>query len=44
MRQQDITKMMARTQQRHTWPGIRCSVGQYVSQQVRDKPGNVRFR
>ena len=32
----------------HTWPGIRRSVGRYVGQcltcqQVRDKPGDVRF-
>ena len=39
-----ISKVVAR----HTWPGIRSTVGQYVRQcltcqQVRDKPGDVRF-
>ena len=48
MGQQGIAKVLARIQERHTWPGIRRSVGQYVSQchtcqQVRDKPGDVRF-
>ena len=37
-----------RIQDRHTRPGIRRTVGEYVSQcltcqQVRDKPGDVRF-
>ena len=48
MGHQGISKMVARIQERHTWPGIRRSVGRYVSQclscqQVRDKPGDVRF-
>ena len=48
MGHQGMTKVLARIQERHTWPGIRRSVGQYVSQcltcqQVRDKPGDVRF-
>ena len=42
---QGITKVVARIQERHTWPVIRRIVGQYVSQcqKVRDKPGDVRF-
>ena len=45
---QGIRKVVARIQERHTWPGIRRTVGQYVSQcptcqQVRDKPDDVRF-
>ena len=48
MGHQGIAKVLARIKERHTWPGIRRSVGQYVSQcltcqQVRDKPGDVRF-
>ena len=48
MGHQGISKVVARIQERHTWPGIRRSVGRYVSQcltcqQVRDKPGDVRF-
>ena len=48
MRHQFIAKVLARIQEGHTWPGIRRSVGQYVSQclncqQVRDKPGDDRF-
>ena len=48
MGHQGIAKVLARIQERHTWPGIRRSVGQYVSQcltfqQVRDKPCEVRF-
>ena len=48
MDHQGIAKVLARIQERHTWPGIRRSVGQNVSQcltcqQVRDKPGDVRF-
>ena len=44
MGHQGIAKVLARIQERHTWPGIRRSVGQYVSQcltcqQVRDKTG-----
>ena len=40
--------LLARIQERHTWPGIRKSIGQYVSQcltcqQVRDELGDVRF-
>ena len=46
---QGISKVVARIQERHTWPGIRRSVGRYVGQcltcqQVRDKPGDVRFQ
>ena len=42
------SKVVARLQERHTCPGIRRTVGQYVSQcltcrQVRDKPGDVHF-
>ena len=45
---QGISKVVARIQERHTWPGIRRSVGRYVGQcltcqQVRDKPDDVRF-
>ena len=48
MGHQGIAKVLAQIQERHTWPGIRRSVGQYVSQcltcqQVRDKPSDVRF-
>ena len=48
MGHQGIAKVLARIQERHTWPGIRRSVGQYVGQcltcqQVRNKPGDVRF-
>ena len=48
MSHQGIAKVMSRIQERHTWPSIRRSVGQFVSQcltcqQVRDKPGDVRF-
>ena len=48
MGHQGISKVVARIQERHTCPGIRHSVGEYVSQcltcqQVRDKPGDVRF-
>ena len=48
MGHQGISKIVARIQERHTWPGIRRSVGRYVGQcltcqQVRDKPGDVRF-
>ena len=48
MGHQGISKIVARIQERHTWPGIRRTVGEYVSQcltcqQVRDKPGEVRF-
>ena len=48
MGHQGIAKVVSRIQERHTWPGIRRSVGQYVSQcltcqQVRDRPGDVRF-
>ena len=48
MGHQGISKVVARIQERHTWPGIRRTVGEYVSQcltcqQVRDKPGDVRF-
>ena len=49
MGHQGISKVVARFQERHTWPGIRRSVGRYVGQcltcqQVRDKPGDVRFQ
>ena len=49
MGHQGISKVVARIQERHTWPGIRRSVGRYVGQcltcqQVRDKPGDVRFQ
>ena len=48
MGHQGIAKVLARIQERHTWPGIRRTIGQYVSQcitcqQVRDKPGDIRF-
>ena len=48
MGHQGISKVVARIQERHTWPGIRRTVGEYVRQcltcqQVRDKPGDVRF-
>ena len=48
MGHQGNSKVVARIQERHTWPGIRRSVGRYVGQcltcqQVRDKPGDVRF-
>ena len=48
MGHQSIKKVVARIQERHTRPGLRRTVGQYVSQcptcqQVRDKPGDVRF-
>ena len=43
-----ISKVVARIQERHAWPGIRRTVGQYVGQcltceQERDKPGDVAF-
>ena len=49
MGHQGISKVVARIQERHTWPGIRRSVGRYVGQcltcqQVRDKPCDVRFQ
>ena len=48
MGHQGIAKVLARIQERHTWPGKRRTIGHYVSQcitcqQVRDKPGDVRF-
>ena len=48
MGHQGISKVVARIQEHHTCPGIRRTVGEYVSQcltcqQVRDKPGDVRF-
>ena len=48
MGHQSIAKFLARIQERHNWPDIRQTLGQYVSQcitcqQVRDKPGDVRF-
>ena len=46
MGHQGIAKVLARIQERHTWPGIRRTIRNYVSQcitcqQVRDKPGDV---
>ena len=48
MGHQGISKVVARIQERHTWPGFCRCVGKYVGQcltcqQVRDKPGDVRF-
>ena len=48
MGHQGISRVVARLQERHTLPGIRRTLGQYVSQcltcqQVRDEPGDVRF-
>ena len=48
MGHQGTNKVVARIQERHTWLRIRRTVGKYVSQcltcqQVRDKPGDVRF-
>ena len=48
MGHQGFSKVVARIQERHTWPGIRRTVGEYVSQcltcqQVREKPGDVHF-
>ena len=48
MGHQGISEVIARIQERQTWPGICRYVDQYVSQcltcqQVRDKPGDVRF-
>ena len=48
MGHQGISKVVARIQERQTWPGIRRTVGDYFSQcltcqQVRDKHGEVRF-
>ena len=48
MGHQGISKVVSRIQERHTLPGIGRTVGQNVSQyltcqQVRDKPGDVRF-
>ena len=48
MGHQGISKVVALIQERHTWPGICRTVGEYVCQciacqQVRDKPGDVRF-
>ena len=49
MGHQNIGKVVARIQERHTWPGIRRTVGEYVSQcltcqQVRGKHGDVRIQ
>ena len=49
MGHQGISEVVARIRERNTWPGIRRSVGRYVGQcltcqQVRDKPGDVRFQ
>ena len=48
MGHQGISKVVACIQERHTWPGVRRTVGEYVSQcytcrLVRDKPGDVHF-
>ena len=48
MGHQGISKVVAFIQERHTWPGLRRCVAKYVGQsltcqQVRDKPGDVRF-
>ena len=48
MGHQGISKVVARIQELYAWPGIRRTVGDYVSQcltcqQVRDMPGDVRF-
>ena len=48
MAHQGISEVVARMQERHFWPGIRSTVGQYVgesltSQHVRDMPSDVRF-
>ena len=48
MGHQGTAKVVSRLQEHHTLPGIRRSVGQYVSQcltcqQVRDRPGDIRF-
>ena len=48
MGHQGTAKVLARIQERHTWPGICKTIGQYVNrcltcQQLRDKPGDVRF-
>ena len=48
MGHQGIAKVLARIRERHTWPGIRKTIGQYVNQfltcqQVRNKPSDVRF-
>ena len=45
---QGFAKVISRIQERHTWPGIRKTIGHYVNQcltcqRVRDKPGDVRF-
>ena len=48
MGHQAINKAVERIQERHTWPGIHRTVGEYVSQcltcqQVRDKPRDIRY-
>ena len=48
MGHQGISKVVARIQERHTWPEILRTVGEYVSQcltgqQNRNKTGDVRF-
>ena len=48
MAHQVTSKVVARIQERHLCPGLRRCVGKYVGhcltcQQVRDKPGDVRF-
>ena len=49
MSHQGFSKVVARIQKRRTWPRIPRTVGEKVSQsliicqQVRDKPGNIRF-
>ena len=49
MGHQGISKVVARIQEHHTWPGIRRSVDRNVGQcltcqPVSDKPGDVRFQ
>ena len=46
---QGFAKALTTIQERHSWPGIRKTIGQYVSQcltcqQERDKLGDVRFQ
>ena len=48
MGNQGISKVVARIQESHTWPGLLRCVGKYAClsltcQQVRDKPGDVSF-
>ena len=48
MGRRGISEVLARIQERHIWPGIQKTIGQNVNQcltcqQVRDKPGDVKF-